>query len=233
MQATAIDMDAAGPDFNTGFGLIQADQALASLADPPDTTPDAFAFTDLVDVALDSVQTSAAVTITGINSAAALSVSGGEYALGCGAVFTTDPGTINNDETVCVRHTSAATPATGTDTTLTVGGVADTFTSTTIALDTDGDGIPDAGDNCTLKANPTQCDSDADGFGNACDGDLDNNGFTNAFDTPLFRQQLGQPSVGPTYNPADLNCNGFVNAFDTPLFRSLLGLPPGPSGLAP
>ena len=63
--------------------------------------------------------------------------------------------------------------------------------------------------------------------------DLNNNGATNAFDTPLFRAQLGQPSIGPTFNKADLNCNGSVNSFDTPLFRSLLGAPPGPSGLVP
>jgi Tol biopolymer transport system component len=102
-----------------------------------------------------------------------------------------------------------------------------------VATDTDGDGVADAIDNCTNIANATQCDSDDDGYGNHCDGDLNNNGFTNAFDTPLYRAQLGQPSVGPTYNEADLNCNGFVNAFDTPLFRSLLGKAPGPSGLVP
>ena len=34
MQASAIDMDVAGVDFNTGAGLIQADQALASLVEP-------------------------------------------------------------------------------------------------------------------------------------------------------------------------------------------------------
>jgi hypothetical protein len=103
----------------------------------------------------------------------------------------------------------------------------------TVPADADGDGVADNVDNCTLVANPGQCDSDGDDFGNHCDGDLNNNGFTNAFDTPLFRAQLGQPSVGPTYNQADLNCNGFVNAFDTPLFRSLLGKEPGPSGLVP
>ena len=99
--------------------------------------------------------------------------------------------------------------------------------------DTDGDGIADSADNCTLVANPSQCDSDGDGFGNHCDADLNNNGATNAFDTPLFREQLGLPSVGPTYNIADLNCNGSVNAFDAPLFRQLLGAPPGPSGVGP
>ncbi len=97
----------------------------------------------------------------------------------------------------------------------------------------DTDSVPDFADNCTLLANPTQCDSDADGFGNRCDGDLNNNGATNAQDTVLFKQQLGQPSVAPTFNEADTNCNGVVNAQDTTLFRQLLGSPPGPSGLVP
>ncbi|MEO7385818.1 MAG: dockerin type I domain-containing protein [Gammaproteobacteria bacterium] len=103
------------------------------------------------------------------------------------------------------------------------------------AADTDGDGVPDSADNCRLVPNNTgagaQCDSDGDGFGNRCDGDLNNNGSTNAQDTTLFRQQLGKPSTAPTYNKADLNCNGSVNAQDTTLFRGLLGNPPGPSGL--
>jgi MYXO-CTERM domain-containing protein len=38
---------------------------------------------------------------------------------------------VNNGDTIAVRHTSAATNDTDTDTTLTVGGIADTFTSTT------------------------------------------------------------------------------------------------------
>lgn len=102
--------------------------------------------------------------------------------------------------------------------------------------DSDGDGVPNTTDNCTLVANPTQCDSDGDGYGNHCDGDLGpgtGNGFTNAQDTTLFRVQLGKPSVGPGYNKADINCNGAVNAQDTTLFRGLLGRPPGPSALVP
>jgi hypothetical protein len=99
--------------------------------------------------------------------------------------------------------------------------------------DGDSDGIRNGSDNCRLLSNASQCDSDGDGYGNRCDGDMNNNNSTNAFDTPLYRAQLGQPSVAPTYNKADLNCNGSVNAFDTPIFRSLLGSPPGPSGLHP
>jgi glucose/arabinose dehydrogenase len=102
-----------------------------------------------------------------------------------------------------------------------------------IALDTDEDGIADSNDNCQAIANPAQCDSDNDGYGNHCDGDLNNNGFTNSQDYVLFRAQLGQPSVAPTFNQADLNCNGFVNSQDYVLFRGLLGKPSGPSGLTP
>lgn len=96
--------------------------------------------------------------------------------------------------------------------------------------DTDGDGIADAEDNCTLVANPSQCDSDGDGYGNLCDGDLDNNGFTNVQDYAQFRAELGAPSTPPSFNVADLNCNSAVNAQDYAIFRRLLGLPPGPSG---
>jgi hypothetical protein len=99
--------------------------------------------------------------------------------------------------------------------------------------DADSDGLADAADNCTLLSNPTQCDSDADGYGNRCDGDLNNNNATNAQDTTVYRQQLGQPSVAPTFNKADINCSGAVNAQDSTLFRQLLGSPPGPSGLHP
>jgi len=35
--------------------------------------------------------------------------------------------------------------------------------------DTDGDGIPDATDNCPTVPNPTQTDTDGDGIGDACD----------------------------------------------------------------
>jgi hypothetical protein len=83
---------------------------------------------------------------------------------------------------------------------------------TIVTGDSDGDGVDNHFDNCSSLSNPSQCDSDGDGYGNRCDGDLNNNGFTNAQDTTLFRQQLGLPSVAPAYNQADLNCNGFVNA---------------------
>jgi hypothetical protein len=99
--------------------------------------------------------------------------------------------------------------------------------------DSDGDGVMRVYDNCALVSNASQCDSDTDGYGNRCDGDMNNNLFVNSQDSVLLRQQLGQPSVAPTFNEADLNCNGAVNSQDTVLFRPMLGMGPGPSGVTP
>lgn len=98
--------------------------------------------------------------------------------------------------------------------------------------DTDADLRGNVCDNCRTLANNTgaaaQCNSDGDAFGNRCDGDFNQNNSTNAQDTALFRQQLGQPSLAPVFNRADINCTGTVNAQDTGLFRQRLGSPPGP-----
>jgi CSLREA domain-containing protein len=99
-----------------------------------------------------------------------------------------------------------------------------------VPYDRDADGTFDPFDNCTLVSNPSQLDADDDGYGNLCDGDLNNSsGLVNAVDLSIFRQRLG------TVNPvADLNgSGGVVNATDLAIFRALLGKPPGPSGLHP
>ncbi|HUR40027.1 MAG TPA: hypothetical protein VM240_02565 [Verrucomicrobiae bacterium] len=96
-----------------------------------DTTPAPFTFADQANVDPGTVVTSAPVTITGIDMPAAVSVTGGTWSVGCTATYVATSGTVANNETVCVRHTSAATAATATHTTLTVGGVSDIFTSTT------------------------------------------------------------------------------------------------------
>lgn len=98
-----------------------------------DTVPDAFdTFTDQFNVPTTTVRTSNAVTPTGYDAAAAISVSGGdsEYSIDGGA-FTNAPGTISPGSSVQVRHTSSGSASTTVTTTLNIGGVTASFESTT------------------------------------------------------------------------------------------------------
>ncbi len=97
-----------------------------------DATPDAFSFTAANGVALSTVQTSNTITVAGINTGAAISITGGEYQIGSGS-FVSTPSTVNNGDTVTVRHTSSGAHGTPTTTTLTIGGVSADFVSTTVA----------------------------------------------------------------------------------------------------
>ncbi len=55
-------------------------------------------------------------------------------------------------------------------------------------LDSDGDGIPDASDNCIEEENASQLDTDGDDYGNACDCDFDQNLACNIADFSIFRE---------------------------------------------
>ena len=101
---------------------------------PVDTTPNNFSFSNKTDAALSTTITAAAITITGINSATAVSITGGEYSVDGGA-FTSGAGTVNNNQTITVRVSSSAQFSTATSATLTVGGLSATFTATTLAED--------------------------------------------------------------------------------------------------
>lgn len=96
-----------------------------------DTTPDAFSFVDQVDVVPDTQVESGAIVVSGINASATVSVTGGEYAINGGA-FTDANGTISNGQSVVVRLTAPSQLLTTADAVLTVGGVSDTFSATTL-----------------------------------------------------------------------------------------------------
>ncbi len=106
-----------------------------------------------------------------------------------------------------------------------------------LVMDTDGDGVSDVADNCTLVANGpddvvppevSQNDSDGDGYGNRCDGDLDGSLSVNFSDLFLFKAVFN--SADPH---ADFNGSGGVNFSDLVIFKALFNKAPGPSGLAP
>lgn len=99
---------------------------------PSDSTPNAFSFTDQVGAARSTVVESNAIPVAGINTASAISVTGGEYQIGAGA-WASAPSTVTNGQTVKVRLTTSASYSTIANATLTIGGVSDTFSVTTEA----------------------------------------------------------------------------------------------------
>lgn len=96
-----------------------------------DSTPDAFTFTTRTGVTREAVQVSNAITVGGISVRADVSVTGGEYSIGCTSTFTSTAASVGNGDTVCVRHTSSASYQATVATTLTIGGVSGTFSTTT------------------------------------------------------------------------------------------------------
>ncbi len=105
-----------------------------------DTEPDPFSFNAQTNLPRSEVVTSNEVTISGIEVPAHISVISGFYSIGCGtddADFTNQPGTISSGDTVCLRQRTAQQASTEKVTTLTIGGVAGTFSTTTA---TDGGG---------------------------------------------------------------------------------------------
>ena len=99
------------------------------------TTPNPFTLTDRTNAALSTEFKSNAITVTGVDVAVPISIVGGTYSIN-GAAFTCTSGTVNVGNTVKVRKMSAAAYSTTKNATLTIGGVSDTFSVTTMAADT-------------------------------------------------------------------------------------------------
>jgi len=97
-------------------------------------------------------------------------------------------------------------------------------------IDSDGDGTRDLLDNCIHVSNAEQEDTDGDGYGNICDGDLDNSGgVVNFGDLTLFQNAFGTVNADADFDSS----GGVVNFADLTLFQALFGNPVGPKGELP
>jgi hypothetical protein len=129
------------------IGTVAGSLTSTTLASGADTDPAAFPFANQTNVPLMVAVTSAPVQISGIDTPAPISVSGGQYCISSGAdcgcnvrFYSAVASTISNGQHVCVKHTTPGVGLTATNTTVTVGAVSSTFTSTTGA----SDAVPDA-----------------------------------------------------------------------------------------
>lgn len=106
--------------------------------------------------------------------------------------------------------------------------------------DIDGDGhcddddkcviLSDSGDGASIQA--IQPDQNGNGFGDACDGDLDGSGATTISDfNNYIRACIGKSaSSSATCGKADMDVGGLVTILDFNLFKAQMGAPLGPSG---
>jgi len=96
-----------------------------------DTSPDQFTFTDASGVPLSTVVESNAITVSGINVATLMTITGGEYQVGT-LPWASFPTTTFNGASIKVRGTSSPSAGTPVDVTLTIGDKSDVFRITTV-----------------------------------------------------------------------------------------------------
>ena len=126
------------PISSGGLGVQQITNGTFTISrTAEDVTPNAFTFTDVSNVSRSTTQTSNTITVAGLSTGTSVVVSiiGGTYSKNSGS-YTSSTGTASNGDTFSVRHTSSSGFLTNTDTQLTIGGISDTFRSTTLAQDT-------------------------------------------------------------------------------------------------
>jgi subtilisin-like proprotein convertase family protein len=132
-----------------------------------DTTPDAFSFTPVPGATPNIFIFSNPVTITGIDSSAKVTISGGLYKINAGS-FTDSEGTITNGQSIQVKGLSSPSFSTVTNTILTIGGVSATFTVTTREIDTaPNDFLFPNLTNVPIKTETTSASVVLDGFDSA------------------------------------------------------------------
>jgi len=98
--------------------------------------------------------------------------------------------------------------------------------------DLDRDGVCDAEDRCLAVADASQGDADADGIGDACDGDFTNDGIVGGPDYVRLLSTYGAREGDPRFDYGlDLDGDGVIGVIEYLRLGQGFARPPGPSGL--
>ncbi len=155
----------------------------------------------------------------------------GEIVSGTGQIVTVVNTTLGDAEVTITLDASSGTWVADT-TFFGLGEVSSGTLMFTRRVDMDGDGVSDTMDNCTLVANPSQLDTDGDGYGNICDPDLNNDGVVGFIDYASLTSAFLSSPGDPNWNPdADLNGDNMVSFADIAVYPLYFLGAPGPSGL--
>ncbi len=117
-----------------------------------DTTPDSFTLEAVTDQERDADISSNEITISGIDAAATVTITGGEYSVNGGA-FTSANSTVSDGQRIVVQGRSSSDFDTETTVTLSVGGVSGNFVITTIARDDSPETFAGAQTDALISAN--------------------------------------------------------------------------------
>ncbi|MEM9177282.1 MAG: thrombospondin type 3 repeat-containing protein [Myxococcota bacterium] len=105
-----------------------------------------------------------------------------------------------------------------------------------LAQDTDGDGVPDAVDNCVYVPNgPNELSNQVndglpDPFGNACDTDYDNSGTTANVDSLTIASGFAEDGANPAlYLDVDADGDGLISSNDQATFFYYFSRPAAPN----
>lgn len=120
------------------MGGVSSNFEVSTLSAGEDTTPDSFQFPDKTGLSFSTLVESDPVAITGLsaNATVSISINNGQYAKstnggGTYQSYTSSVGTVGLGDVIKVRHTTASTAFTSVISTVTIGGITSSFTSTT------------------------------------------------------------------------------------------------------
>lgn len=160
-------------------------------ADVFDNSPDPISFASQTDVERSTLIESEQQTINGLGVEVDVTVSGGEYSLGCTGTYTSQAGRANNGDTICISHTSSDNYWESVVTELSIGSSTNNFESRTIADTTPDDFSFDALADVALAETLTSNTVTITGISNQVDVSIELGEYSIGCDANSFTGESG------------------------------------------